>query len=102
MFNFIESAVNQLLQATLVDEQGNIDWSKWYPIGPNTVQFAIQGIAAVVYLILVSLVGMYLYNQGIHPLAPAVFQPIGSGNYAQLSNPFAQLFLSLLAFVTFF
>lgn len=103
LYNIIEGQVNNLLQLIMTDESGNVDWGFWNQyIKPTSIRLLINVIASILYLMLLMLLGLYLYNQGLHVLAPSVLQPIGYGKvYQQDPNPYYQLLVSLFALMMF-
>ncbi len=104
LYNFLQTQINTLLQMTVVDANGNVDFSKLPGeiVGPGNFALAISVLTALLYLGVVAVAGMYLWNHGLAAMAPNVLKPFGPGVYDQSPNPFFQMFLTLLALTVFF
>ncbi len=104
IYNFIQSQVNELLKTALINDDGEFDAGKagsW--LGPGMIPLLIAVMTSLVYILVLSVVGIYLWNNGLHVMAPDVLKPFGSGVvYKQNANQFALLFITLLAMVMFF
>jgi hypothetical protein len=103
IYSFLESQVNALLKMVLINSNGEFDAgvaSAW--LQPGNVQLLITFVTGIAYLVVLSVVGVYLWNNGLHVMAPVVIKPFGSGVYTQNPNRFAQLFVTLLALSVFF
>jgi hypothetical protein len=102
IYNFIESQVNTILRLALTNDEGQIDFSGSRFISVGNVQLVISILAALVYLLILAMAGIYLWNQGIHAMAPSVLLSFGGRSFPQLQNQYQQLFITLLAMVMFF
>jgi len=102
-YNLIEGQVNNLLRMVMEDDQGQVDWAFWDKyIKPKNVRFIIGLLASLIYLLLLSTLGIYLWNQGIHVMAPGLVQSFGYQQIQQDPNQYYQLLISMFAFMMFF
>ena len=84
-------------------EEGQVDWDFWSQyIAPKYIRIIVNLLASIIYLMLFSMLGLYLWNQGIHVMAPNVVKSFGSKQYKQHKNEYFQLFVTLLAIMMFF
>jgi hypothetical protein len=104
LYNFLQTQINALLQMTIVDQNGNLDFSKLPGelVGPGNFTLVISILTTLLYLGVVAVAGMYLWNHGLSAMAPSVLKPFGMGTYTQSPNPFFQMFITLLALTVFF
>jgi hypothetical protein len=103
MYNFIETQINELLKLALINDRGEFDAGKMSAfIGPQSIPLIIAVLTSLVYLMILSVVGIYLWNHGIHAMAPNVISSFGNQLVSQNPNQFIQLFTTLLAMVMFF
>jgi hypothetical protein len=100
LFNFISDQINQLMLLLLVNESGDLDVSKvaggWFTY--NTI---ISAVSIFVYLTVVAVFGIWLWNQGLSTVF-SIVKPIGPGSFSPRKNMFQQLFITLFALVMFF
>lgn len=104
LYSIIENQINIILRMFFSNDQGQIqqDMLEQY-IKPKSLRLVINVLAAFVYLVLLLIAGTYLYNQGLHVMAPSVLAPLGRGKvYQQTNNQYLQLLISLLALMMFF
>jgi hypothetical protein len=100
LYNLIEGQVNTLLRFFMETDEGQIRYTDLLS-GPKQIKAFIAIISAVVFGMITILFGLYLWNQGLHPVFPNVIAPIGKESYPQSENPFFQLIVTLvsLAFI---
>jgi hypothetical protein len=96
IYTMIENQVNTLLEFTMVDDSGNLQFSSLIP-NPKWIKPIVQIITAVIYLAIVLFFGLYLWNFGLQPVFPGIIAKIDPANPAQAANPYTQLILTLLA-----
>ena len=103
IYNIIEGQVNNILRMTMEGDEGQVDWNFWGQyIAPKNIRIMVNILASIVYLMLFSMLGIYVWNQGIHVMAPNVVKSFGSKQYKQDKNEYFQLFVTLLAIMMFF
>ncbi len=102
IYNFIEAQINDILRLAVTNDQGDIDWSLNRWLSPSNVKLVIALISSLCYLLILSMAGIYLWNHGIHAMAPGIVRPFGNGSYQQFQNQYQQLFITLFAMVMFF
>ena len=100
LYNLIESNLNALLNAIYRNQYDQYDFSGI--IGNiQALQVLLNVLTLVVYIILVFVFGLYLWNQGLSTTLSFV-QPIGMGRYQQYGNKYAQLLVTLFALLLIF
>ena len=73
IYNIIEGQVNNILRMAMEGEEGQVDWDFWSQyIAPKYIRIIVNLLASIIYLMLFSMLGLYLWNQGIHVMAPNV------------------------------
>lgn len=103
LFTIIQNQIEAVLRVVMEGDDGQVDWSYWGQfMPPKYLRVIIAFIAGLLYLLVMSVVGMYLWNQGLSVMAPSVIRPFGSSVYSQSQNPFFQLFITLFALISFF
>ena len=103
LYSIIEGQVNNILRIIMEGEQGQVDWDFWSQyITPKYLRVSISLFASIVYLTILSMVGIYLWNQGIATMAPGIVKPFGNKAVSQDKNQYFQLFITLFASILFF
>lgn len=101
IYAIIESQVNNILRLNMEDENGVVQYGTLIP-APKYIQPFISLLTALIIVILVSIFGLFLWNQGLHATMPNVFAEIATGQPGQAQKPFVQLLITLLALMFIF
>lgn len=103
-YKIIENQVNIILRFVLSeDDKGELQYGSWVS-GPRWVQLFVQVLTLLLFLTIVSIFGVYLWNNGISAVFPNVVQPLGvpPSEIKQRDNPYLQLIITLFALMMFF
>lgn len=73
-------------------------WDK----GSPSVRLTIQLVTVIVFIMLIVMVGLYLWNRGLHPVFPSIIAPIDGTSLNQFKDPYRQLIVTVLAIMMFF
>jgi hypothetical protein len=83
-------------------EEGDIKYTDLLS-GPKQIKAFITFLSGIIFLILVAIFGLFLWNQGLQPAFPGLVAPIGRLQpLPQSPNPFFQLAITLLALIFIF
>lgn len=96
LYNLIEGQVNTFLRFFMETDEGQIRYTDLLS-GPKQIRAFITLASAILFGIVTSLFGLYLWNQGLHPVFPSLIAPIGGKAFPQSENPFYQLIVTLVA-----
>lgn len=103
IYSIIEGQINNILRIVMEGDEGQVDWDFWSQyIAPKYIRVLVNLLASIIYLMIFSVLGIYLWNQGLHVMAPSVLKPFGNKSYKQDKNEFFQLFVTLLALMLYF
>lgn len=87
IYNIIEGQVNNILRITMEGEDGQVEWDFWSQyIDPKYIRVIVSLIASIIYLMLFSMLGIYLWNQGIHVMAPNVVKAFGNQQFKRQND----------------
>jgi hypothetical protein len=93
LYNLIEQQAINVMKLIINQQtdQENVQWYLQYG-GP-----IVSAIATLVFLLVIFVFGLFLWNQGLHAVMPNVVAQIGGGMYNQYNNPYTQLIVTLIA-----
>ena len=96
LYGIIEDQVNNILRFFMEDPfSGNVAYNALIP-GPAYIKPVIQGIAILLYLVILLVAGLFLWNQGLHVAFPNVVAAFGD-QPIRVYNSYVQLIISLVA-----
>jgi hypothetical protein len=100
LYNLIENQVNIVLRILMEDnETGQIQYGAWIS-GPKWVKPIIALITTIVFLVILLIFGLFLWNNGLHRVMPNVFAEINDNN--SYENKYTQIVITLLALMLIF
>ena len=97
MYSLVETIVRNSIFKLLTDSEGNL----LGVLEPAIVEPLIKLLSFVLWIVLILMIGQFLWNQGIHSVMPSVIKPIGKG-VKQLDSPSLQLIVTSIALSSFF
>ena len=101
IYKLIEEQVNILLRFLLEDEKtGQVHYPAWLP-GGKYIKPVVQLLTILVFLAVVLIFGVYLWNYGLQPAFPGIVARLDPMNPSQASNAYTQLVLTLIALMMF-
>ena len=102
IFTLIEEQVNNIVRILLEDQEtGELMFGSWLPT-PSYIQPLVSAVAIVLFLGLILVFGVYLWNKGLHPAFPGIVAKLDASNPNQSGSPYTQLLITLLAIMTIF
>jgi hypothetical protein len=99
LYNLIEDQVSIITRMIMENDYGDVEYGGFIR-SPKWVKPIINLVSVLIYLGILFVGGLFLWNRGLSAVIPAI-SPIGESRPKQLRNRFTQLLLTLIALMMF-